>query len=44
MQVLLYPLCASNVGPIVDTMNYKEVLINEINSANDNPIVDWERK
>jgi histidine ammonia-lyase len=33
------------VGPIVDTVNYaKEVLINEINSANDNPIVDWERK
>ncbi len=32
-------------GPIVDTINYaKEVLINEINSANDNPIVDWERK
>ena len=33
------------VGPILDTVNYaKEVLINEINSANDNPIVDWERK
>jgi histidine ammonia-lyase len=33
------------VGPIVDTVNYaKEVLINEINSANDNPIIDWERK
>lgn len=33
------------VGPIVDTVNYaREVLINEINSANDNPIVDWERK
>lgn len=33
------------VGPIVDTVNYaQEVLINEINSANDNPIVDWERK
>lgn len=33
------------VGPIVDTVNYaKDVLINEINSANDNPIVDWERK
>ncbi len=33
------------IGPIVDTVNYaKEVLINEINSANDNPIVDWERK
>lgn len=32
-------------GPIVDTIIYaKEVLINEINSANDNPIVDWERK
>jgi histidine ammonia-lyase len=32
-------------GPIVDTIAYaKEVLINEINSANDNPIVDWERK
>lgn len=32
-------------GPIVDTISYaKEVLINEINSANDNPIVDWERK
>lgn len=32
-------------GPIVDTVNYaREVLINEINSANDNPIVDWERK
>lgn len=32
-------------GPIIDTINYaKEVLINEINSANDNPIVDWERK
>jgi histidine ammonia-lyase len=32
-------------GPIVDTINYaKDVLINEINSANDNPIVDWERK
>ena len=33
------------LGPIVDTVNYaKEVLINEINSANDNPIIDWERK
>ena len=33
------------VGPIVDTVNYaQDVLINEINSANDNPIVDWERK
>lgn len=33
------------VGPITDTINYaREVLINEINSANDNPIVDWERK
>ena len=33
------------VGPILDTVKYaKEVLINEINSANDNPIVDWERK
>ncbi|MBS1638073.1 MAG: aromatic amino acid lyase [Bacteroidetes bacterium] len=33
------------VGPIIDTINYaREVLINEINSANDNPIVDWERK
>jgi len=32
-------------GPIVDTVNYaREILINEINSANDNPIVDWERK
>jgi histidine ammonia-lyase len=32
-------------GPIIDTIAYaKEVLINEINSANDNPIVDWERK
>ena len=33
------------VGPILDTVKYaKDVLINEINSANDNPIVDWERK
>lgn len=32
-------------GPIIDTIAYaREVLINEINSANDNPIVDWERK
>ena len=32
------------VGPILDTVKYaKDVLINEINSANDNPIVDWER-
>ena len=38
--------CVSQiVGPILDTVKYaKDVLINEINSANDNPIVDWERK
>ncbi len=29
------------IGPIIDTLeNAKEVLVNEVNSANDNPIVD----
>jgi histidine ammonia-lyase len=32
------------VGPVVDTIKYtEEVLINEINSASDNPIVDFEK-
>lgn len=33
------------IGPILDTLeNAKEVLVNEVNSANDNPIVDVEGK
>ncbi len=33
------------IGPIADTLeNAKEVLVNEVNSANDNPIVDMETK
>lgn len=33
------------LGPVVDTVNsVEEVLINEVNSANDNPIVDVENK
>jgi len=31
------------LGPVLDTLNYsKEVLLNELNSTNDNPIVDKE--
>ena len=33
------------VGPIEDTLNYAEqVIINEINSVNDNPIIDYKNK
>lgn len=33
------------LGPIQDTINYaEEVIINEINSVNDNPIIDYENK
>src|SRR5690554_4228911 len=33
------------LGPVLDTLNVvEEVLINEVNSANDNPIVDLENK
>ncbi|MBU2553054.1 MAG: aromatic amino acid ammonia-lyase [Bacteroidetes bacterium] len=33
------------LGPIIDTLeNTKNVLVNEVNSANDNPIVDMETK
>lgn len=33
------------LGPVLDTIAYaEEVLINEINSVNDNPIIDYENK
>lgn len=33
------------LGPIYDTINYtKNVLVNELNSANDNPIIDYENE
>lgn len=33
------------LGPILDTLDYTtEILVNEVNSANDNPIVDLETK
>lgn len=33
------------LGPVLDTMNsVEEILINEVNSANDNPIIDVEKK
>ncbi len=33
------------VGPIIDTINYAEqVIINEINSVSDNPIIDYKNK
>jgi histidine ammonia-lyase len=33
------------LGPVADTIAYaEEVVINEINSANDNPIIDYENK
>ncbi|MEO6303217.1 MAG: aromatic amino acid ammonia-lyase, partial [Bacteroidia bacterium] len=33
------------LGPVNDTINYaEEVIINEINSVNDNPIIDYENK
>ena len=33
------------VGPIIDTINYAEqVIVNEINSVSDNPIIDYKNK
>jgi histidine ammonia-lyase len=36
-------MCSSDLGPVLDTLEYtEEVLENEINSANDNPIINVE--
>jgi histidine ammonia-lyase len=36
-------MCSSDLGPVLDTLEYTEkVLENEINSANDNPIINVE--